>query len=351
MYNNELYADGTTSVLKVKWCLKCQTPLAIRNGLSIQYEDKASQASKLRGQNLKWTWQSEAAGGNEVAALAYGYRIHNDGDEAKVESYHSVPASTIRGALRSWTIKHLVDPSFRDKFVAPSQEKDGGTDIDKENFVEESRAYVTKVMEALNEKKHGYELIASLFGMALETREEERGLSNAGRLQIATVPFTHAQPQPIQANGSVANGFAGPGNAKRQMSVRNPLDRITHAAKDGGLHQFLEFCAGESFDVFFTVRNPLPEDLALFWLWQRELNDGLLRIGALSSIGRGRVFVDDAQYDLWVLIGKPALAHFEDAEVDGAASDDDVLSGLWRRLTLSPSYLSQFEEELIQHVQ
>jgi hypothetical protein len=127
------------------------------------------------------------------------------------------------------------------------------------------------------------------------------------------------------------------------MTVRNPLDRMTHASKDGGLHHFLEFCRGETFEVKMTMVNPQGSDLGLLSLWQREINAGLLRFGALSSIGRGRVSILEPSYELQLnsFAEKPAWLSEHFKPFDGPPNED-VLSGLWDSYILYNSSLDHF---------
>ena len=293
MYDHRIFAAGIHSVLRARWELRCETPLAIRNGLSVSYTE--SGGSKSRGQGLRFSWkQAEKTTGKDtehvVAALHYGYEIAGD----EVGTYHFVPASSVRGALRSWTMRHIVHPAFRSELTPPSKEDEAKTS-----------AYFARVRQALKERSLGYQLVASLFGLALDTREEGAQLANAGRMQVETGRFDEAAVHPIAANGTVVQGKVGPANARRQMAVRSPVDRLTHATKEGGLHHFLEFSRGQTFTVDLSILNPQGSDVGLISLWVRELNEGLLRIGALASIGRGRVAVPHQDYHLWRRPGAP----------------------------------------------
>jgi len=324
MYSNQIYASGIQSVLKVHWKLRCETPLAIRNGLSIGYQD--SDQRKSRGMGLRFKWQPPSDD-REVSSLHYGYKVVDD----KVESYHFVPPSSIRGSLRSWVINHLVHPSYRDEITPPEKKEEART-----------KEYQAKIQKALTDPKSGYSLVASLFGQALDTRNEGESLSNAGRLQIDTTSFSQAKAMPIAINGTLEDdGITGPINASRQMTVRNPVDRMTHASKEGGLHHFLEFCQGETFEVHMTLLNPQGSDMGLLSLWRREIEDGLLRFGALSSIGRGRVSIHEPGYRLWrnPFVKEPEwLKHFEP---NNDESFTDALAGLWTAYILPATSLDQ----------
>ncbi len=340
MYDNKILQGGVHGVLLARWRLRCETPLAIRNGLSISVAEP--KRPKTRGMGLTFRWLPHQGDEHEVAALHYGYEVSG----SQVRSYHYVPASSVRGALRSWTINHLVQPAWRRDMTPP----------DKEEGKEAQDAYLGRVRGALSERASGWELIGSLFGSALDTREEENRWSNVGRLRLETERFAcatkrcDAPPQPIAANGRVAQGDVGPGNARRQLTVRNPLDRMTHASREGGLHHFLEFCAGEEFVVRLAIVNPQGVDIGLLGLWVREMNDGLLRLGALATIGRGRVKVNEEGYTLWQRPGAPALEGFERFTKAGALAPDDALAGLWEPYTLAPEALAHFQTYLSEHL-
>ena len=336
MYKSKPFKGGVHSVLLARWMLECKTPLVIRNNLSLGYTEPKPAFPKSRGLDLSFKWQRPDPDRDlEVAALHYGYEV----DGSTMSAFHRVPASSVRGVLRSWTINHLALREYRNRFVPLEMRGEKETQEEYDRRTEEHLAAVRRGLEMPGS---GYGLIASLFGLALETREGNVGLSNAGRLDLQTGKFSQATPFPVSVNGTVVQGDVGPKNAKRQMTVRNPLDRITHASKEGGLHHFMEFCQGETFTVDLSILNPECSDLGLLSLWVREMNDGLLRIGALSSIGRGRVQVADQSYTLWARRGAAALAGFT------PASDEpgDALAGLWQRYTLPVEQLSQFEKHL-----
>lgn len=329
MYDDRLYTGGVHSVLLVEWELLCKTPLVIRNGHQLAYKDAAP--TKTRYQNLQLKWTDKTNQEHEVAALHYGYEIR----DGKLSSYHFVPPSSIRGALRSWSIRHFVHPALYPALnPAPKDDADG------------AKVHQTCLRQGLAKRDTGLELIASLFGLAADESGEELP-SNAGRLKIETVRFTGAGLQPVDVSGVSMASSDGPDNVRREMPVRNPLDRITHASRDGGLHRFLEVTHGETFKVHLRIINPLDCDIALLGLWVRELNDGMLRIGALSSIGRGRMEVRQQTYELWRRTNAPQLqgCAFLGDEADGNRPND-ILAGLWKCHTIPPETLLEFTEYL-----
>lgn len=325
MYNDQLFADGVHSVLLADWELACETPLVIRNGQQIVFSDTAPIKTRLGGLNLslQTTHDEEHA----VAALHYGYEIRDD----RVHSYHFVPASSVRGALRSWSIHHLVHPMLCGAFSSPAKEDNIEVEMQR-----------SSIRQGLAQQDTGCELIASLFGLAADEGEESAP-SNAGRLSIETQKFAGVGLHVVAVSDAEMKALSEPDNVQRQMPVRNPLDRMTHASRKGGLHRFLEVCKGERFAVQLRIINPLDCDLGLLGLWVRELNDGMLRIGALSSIGRGRMAVQQQAYELWRRSDAPRLkGHAFLQEEAGGSRNDDILSGLWTRYIVPSDALLKF---------
>jgi hypothetical protein len=328
-YNNKVFAQGLHGLLRATWKLRLMTPLAIRNGLSIKYSEP--KASKSRGLRLRFKWQEPDETDYEVAALHFGYEVVEGG----LQAFHFVPPSSVRGALRSWTINHLVHPQYRKDMTPPEH------DDDPEQ--KKQKAYLEKVKEALNNPQSGYPIVAKLFGLAFETRDAAKEMAHAGRIRVETERFANTQAQPIAINGVLDEGSVGPRNVDRQMAVRNPLDRMTHGSKEGGLHHFLEFCTGESFNVLINILNPVAQDLGLLSLWVREMNEGMLRLGALSSIGRGRVTVTEHSYRLWQ---RANLSPIQEFAPTAEARSSDVLSDVWREYELPVDKLVNFEQSL-----
>jgi hypothetical protein len=69
----------------------------------------------------------------------------------------------------------------------------------------------------------------------------------------------------------------------------------------------------------------------------------MLRIGALSSIGRGRVEVLQQTYELWRRANAPKLKGYAllGDETDGNRPND-ILSGLWKCHAILPERLLEF---------
>ena len=334
MFDPKIFAQGVYGVLQIDWLLRCETPLALRNGLTLAYTE--SKRGKERGQGLNLLWREKRNNNeHEVSALHYGPKVQGD----QVRFIHFVPGSSVRGALRNWIARHLVQKEMVAALKPPPQKE--------ETDEEETETFLEVLDKALDTGYKSIELVFSLFGQTADSRTEgERRLeANAGRLRVDVQPFAGANLRGIDSSGSSMTVQEGPDNAARHMTVRSPIDRITHAAKESGLHHFLEFSKGETFRVRLSISNPTPQDLGMISLWRREMNDGLLRFGALSSVGRGRVSVQEEAYDLWL---GPQARVFADAEGLQAVDDDedDALAGLWQHYTLSGEKLSSFEKSL-----
>lgn len=329
MYNDRLYADGVHSVLLAEWELLCQTPLVIRNGQHLAYADNAPTKTRYRNPEMKW--RGKQGQEYEVAALHYGYEIQG----GSVHSYHFVPSSSIRGSLRSWSIRHLIHPAVYPALT--SVPKDDATSM---------AVHKACVQRGFERRDTGCELIASLFGLAADEGEADMP-SNAGRLHVETEKFVGTELRPVDASGVCMGSAEGPENVRREMPVRNPLDRMTHASREGGLHRFLEVARGATFKVHLRIINPLDCDPGLLGLWVRELNYGMLRFGALSSIGRGRVEVRKQTYELWRRANAPRLKGHSilGDETDGNRQNE-ILSGLWKCHIIQPEKLLEFGEYL-----
>jgi hypothetical protein len=325
MYNDQLFADGVHSVLLADWEFVCVTPLVIRNGQQIAYSDSTPIKTRLGKLRLRQKALDEE---HAVAALYYGYEIR----DGRVHSYHFVSASSVRGALRSWSIRHLVHPTLYEALTSPTEEKE--------------EAVALHVQKGLAQRDTGCELIASLFGLAANESEEDAP-SNKGRLSVETQKFAAGGLHMVAVSDAKMEAQSEPDNVQRQMTVRNPLDRTTHASRKGGLHRFLEVCKGERFGVRLRIVNPLDCDLGLLGLWVRDLNDGMLRIGALSSIGRGRMEVSKQVYELWQRPNASRLrGHSFLREEAGGSRDNDILAGLWTRYIIPADALLKFADYL-----
>ena len=311
MIKQPLFRDGVNAVIVTKWKLRLETPLCIKNNSSSAFNN-ADGATKTRNYNMSFGW-NRLTTGDEVQVSDAHFGIHiKDG---QVLPYYSIPASSIRGSLRSWTIKHLVKKELWGLLYK--------LDEDKEN--------IYKIKEAV-ESNPGLELTFDFFGMAVEEPDRiEDNISQAGRVKVEVLPLENESKKPLVQGNDWKQGESrfGPENVCRHISVRGPVDRITHAAKEGGLHYFLEFSPNQTFDVVLRVVNPDPVHLGLIALWEREIDTGILRVGGLTSMGRGRLRVENSQHDLFALPGYKSNWKLESAHEQQGQSDD-ILAKLWK---------------------
>jgi len=327
MVKQPLFKDGVNAVLVTKWKLRLETPLCIKNNSSSAFNPTDGE-KKTRNCNMSFGWNRSTTN-DEVQVSDAHFGIHiKDG---QVLPCYSIPASSIRGSLRSWTIKHFV----KEELWGLLHERDE----DKEN--------IHKIKEAL-ESNPGLELALDCFGMAVEEPDRiEDNICQAGRMKVEALPLEKESEKPwVQGNDwKQGESRFGPQNVCRHISVRGPVDRITHAAREGGLHYFLEFSPNQTFDVVLRVVNPDPVHLGLIALWEREIKIGMLRVGGLTSIGRGRLKVENSQHDLFALPGYKGDWKLESAHEQQGLSDD-VLMQLWKTYPISEAeiYIEKVEK-------
>ncbi len=287
------FLAGVHSVLKVEWELELVTPLCIKNGHSFAWKSVGDGSKKRRNYKTEFKWNKPPKGDeNEIADLHYSIFIEN----GKPVPKYQVPASSLRGALRAWTIRHLVNRFLWDEEWHSLHHEKNKNDL--QNFLkpdfDAGKIKIADIRKIVINKKYGFGLVAGLFGMTLENLDDKENYAHAGRLYIETEPFKGKNKKlKLDTTWMETGNNYGPNNAVRQITWRGPVDRITHGAKDKGFHTFLEFEAGQSFNTFFTIINPKPVDLGLLRLWQNEINTGFLRLGGLASVGRGRLEIMD----------------------------------------------------------
>lgn len=213
----------------------------------------------------------------------------------KPELRYAIPPSSIRGAIRNWVINQLVEDGNRDAFIMLKKD-----DYSKK----EQKQHREHKMELVTDKNSGWPYIINLFGYALDTGDETAVPPNvpkpepgrAGRLRFSGGKLNDNYQNP-RVQGEWKKGVDhkwDPPNARRHVKMRNPLDRITMASKDGGLHSFIEFAPDMEFSIKIELRQPELRDLLMFAVCRHEIEEGMIRFGALSAAGRGRVSVLDS---------------------------------------------------------
>lgn len=284
-----LPASKTIATHKETWTLNLETPLVVRSGGHFVW--KNAEKKKTRNYWMEFNWMlTDKEGWHHVSDLYHSVEIK----ENQIVPYYHIPSSSVRGALRAWTIEHLLKREHWDieKYLKPLT----------------ADALKNKTADLIR-----LEPILDLFGFAVEGTDKAitKEFTKAGRLKIIVDRFEATDEKPCVDGDWASNGIKtfGPENAKRHVKPRNPLDRITHAAKDSGLHHNLEFSEGQKFKITFKIRKAKTSeqheeakiseecdfDKKLLKKWREEINAGIIRIGGLTGIGRGRVSVQDQQ--------------------------------------------------------
>ena len=314
------FENGVMGILHVSWTVTLQTPLVIRSGSNASYKNKSDSHQKGRKSNCEFSWTDITNDGDEnnkwsvVKDFNYDFIVGNDGN---LKAVYSIPGSAIRGALRQWTIKTLIPEACKKLFSLPKLEKDTTFDLAEK---------MKEALKAVEDTGNFWHHILSLFGSAYDLNiGDDTPLTWSGRLRINTVRLNGMQHNQCAGIAPVRQDSVAPDNIKCHINTRTPMDRVTMAARSGGLHSGLEMSEGETFTIEFRILNPKPLDLKILKLWRRDINAGFLRFGGLTSQGRGRVSICSEKYrcyaanntDLFASLrgfGKPDITngtHFE----------------------------------------
>jgi CRISPR/Cas system CSM-associated protein Csm3 (group 7 of RAMP superfamily) len=329
------FENGVLGVLHGHWELTLKTPLVIRSGnekkSKAAFRQQAREFKKGRGMEMAFVWKNAAQRREEnesewsqVTDFNYHFFIN---PQNNVDVAYSIPASSVRGALRQWTIKSLVAREFRRLFSLPK--KNAQSDVTQ----------IEEVKQEIESGIKGWRDILSLFGCAFDL-DPQNPLTWAGRLRLTTELISTSAPTTLEAAGKPITHFDGPKNMNRHINVRNPIDRVTMAAKDKGLHFGLEMSENEKFAIDFHILNPKSTDIRLLDLWAQDIQEGFLRFGGLTSQGRGRVELDEAK-ETYTLFVSPASAMA--ATIEGLGKPypitDDLFADFWRGVKLTRSEL------------
>ena len=308
------FAKGINAILKIRWTLKTQAPLVIRQGIVAEFKsDRHRTEDNKKGRKIAPSFKWLPGGAeNQVADFAFQFVVDENGS---LQPRYHIPPSSIRGALRAAAIERWVDWQQRDLFTLQKKAEDASE--------EETSALIAKVnqtCEAMRRNDSKWMQILSLFGIAFNPQNDPANpYTWAGRLQVETAPLKMAGGEKIKYAGHSFDTEGGPTNMQRRIGMRTPVDRITGGAKEtgGGIHHWVEMPKGQTFDVCLTISNPCQTDIDLIDDWRTRINAGFLTIGGLSSVGRGEVKFDGEHYDLYS--HKSELEDF----------DDDPLEMIW----------------------
>ena len=232
----------------------------------------------------------------------------------KFDQFIIFPASSIRGVLRNEAIKRLIKLEDRNLFDIPKKNEEAIN-------LEEISKQINTARTVLKERKKYWFDILSLFG---NTFEIETGQDNpytwSGRLLLKTIVSKLEGNERMYYTNEEFEPINGPRNLKTQITIRNPLDRVTQGARDGGLHAWVELCEEQSFSIEFHILNPTSFDIDLLKVWKQDINEGLIRFGALVQQGKGQIEISNEEYNFYL---SRNTALYKELDID---EDNDLIS-------------------------
>ncbi len=291
-------------VARIGWEMRTETPLCIKAGTTSVFQRKM---------DFDFFKQDKE---NETDALISDFYYDAYIREDRLDIRYRIPASSVRGALRNYTIRRLIPKLYQDADILPVAQEDENDDA----WAQTQNAYCMRLKNAL--QTPGWHLIQNLFGMAAETETEILADETvAGRLRVMVGDLKELSSDEFRKNfvaGRLRECHPGSTHGKMIVSTRNPLDRATRSSKGGGLHSFMELAPNNAFSVTLSFLNPGPQDLGLVAFWEQAVNEGFLRFGGLTSSGRGRLRITSADVRLFLREVKdfPEFERCDDSEVD-----------------------------------
>lgn len=271
-----------------RWQLRLETPLHVGSGEYAGWtaaEQKESAKQRNHVTNFDWAAfraDEQNAMFSQAADCAYGLRLVG----RRLEPYYNVPASGVRGALRDWTLTHLLP---REWWRLEDRVREMAASAAKAASEGERQRLIAGIPE------HA-QWVASLFGYSCPSSDIEldEAFNRAGRLMIRTRPIEGDEPRPlIEGSWGHHSSDFGPSNAARHLRSRNPIDRVTRASRSGGLHTVIELAPGQMVRVDIVIRDATDDDAALVDAWRADIDAGLIRLGGTQRVGRGRCSVHE----------------------------------------------------------
>ena len=345
-------------VARIVWQVSTVTALCIKAGTVSAWEQAKpsdGNATKTRQIDAVFDFFKKEPKENSESQLSDFYYDVRLADGEPVVRY-KIPATSVRGALRNYTIKRLISKEFWDAELKATSDTDLAENeqaAEDKQEEQEAKQNNENFKEAL--KTPGWKLVQNLFGIAADTDDPElEKESVAGRLCVRVGNLEKLTPEQFKENlihGNFKQGGFNPGSTHGKMAVttRNPLDRVTKAAKKGGLHSFMELAPGNRFTVVLDIANPKPADIGFAAFWEQAVNTGLLRFGGLTSSGRGRLNILKEGSEI-VLFAHSAGGFFG-FEKQGDSYPEDVLAGLLHEYRMTDwelhkgDYLKELKKE------
>ncbi len=332
------FPNGVTSLLKCTWTLELKTPLVIRASTNASIHNKKGDGESQKGRasqyDFRWEEPTSIQGKkNEWSAVRdfnyEFYAVENEDSSTKekfpfaLKARYSIPGSSIRGALRQSLIHSLItDGEQQLLFSLPKLDQNQSIDTStRKKRMSEAREVVE------NEQNYWHDVL-SLFGIAYDLNPDiDKPLIWSGRLEMGSVilPDRDGQTDGLRYDTSEVNGCA-PRNIDKHVNTRSPLDRVTMAAKSGGLHSGIEMSEGQTFTIEFRIVNPRPNDFKILKLWKRDIDAGFIRFGGLSSQGRGKAEILNDAYQLYAACNTPLCKTIGELGKEEIA---DELVGIW----------------------
>lgn len=320
------FTHGVSSLLKCSWTVELKTPLVIRASTSAAIRNKNKEEQKGRKAEYNFRWEDLASDkdkNNEWSAVKdfnYDFFVAEDNT---LNARYSIPGSSVRGALRQWTIHSLVKEEEKGLFSLPKLGNEAM--INKAERMKSAR-------KAVKDHANYWHDILSLFGIAFDMNPGvDDPLIWSGRLEMSTVNLIPTEQRSTDGyvyDDTDVNACA-PKNIKSHIKTRSPLDRVTMAARDQGLHSGIEMSEGERFTLEFRILNPRSNDLRILKLWKRDLDAGFIRFGGLTSQGRGRVKIDENLYTLYAASNTPLATYLRKLGKLDITEHDILFSDIW----------------------
>ncbi|WP_435548577.1 RAMP superfamily CRISPR-associated protein [Desulfobacterium sp. N47] len=316
-------------VANITWSICTITPLCIKSGTTSVWKQAGGNGVKTRLVNAEFDFfnKKKVDQKNKESKESNVYDFYFDVDVENNESHirYHIPASSIRGAIRNYTIKRLIPK----KYWTAALDATGQNSDDQANQTDEDDKTLVRAL-----KEPGWHIIQNLFGLSIDKETEElMDESVAGRITFRVDDLSKLDIAAFKSN--LISGSWGKNkvifpstHGKMVLTTRNPLGRITQGAKEGGLHTFMELAPGNEFKVHIKIINPTLADLGLIAFWEKSINNGLIRLGGLTSVGRGRLNIKESIINLY--LKNPA--QFNGIQLDnGTTPENDILSGIFSK--------------------